>query len=246
MYAPGPPPGPPPGWSPQGGHYPGGPPAGPYGPPPQGPPPGGPFPPARPQKSGPPVALIVIVVLVVLLGCGGAAYLATVSSGRYPKLIWACVLMPPGDVASLVPHGLPEGTPPTGKALDSSCHWSNLAALNAGLEKQDAGLNIRIQRYGRGLLSSGEKEAHKWLRFKADGSPVRHPGVPISGYGDEAVRISRAYGGEFDAIVFRDSNVVVEVAAEVDDHPDPQAALAWNRTQRAATLVQQRLRALRP
>jgi hypothetical protein len=238
-------PGPPPGWSPQG--HPGAsfPPGPPGFPSPPGPPVGGPFPGARPpRRSGPSAALVVLVVLVLVLA-GGAAYLATISSGRYPKLIWACVLLPPDQAQVLVPHGLPEGGAPKSGDHDSSCRWGNIVAENVGLEKQGAFLTVRVTRYGRGLLTSAEDSAHKWLLFTASGSGVKAAGTGISGYGDEAYRMPKAFGGEFDSIVFRDSNLVVEVAAEVDDHPGSQAELAWSRTQRAAALVGQRLRTLR-
>jgi hypothetical protein len=224
-------PGPPPGWSQQG--YPGGP-----------VPPGFPPPVARPpRRSGPPVALIVLIVPVLIL-VGGVGYLATISTGRYPKLVWACVLLPPDQAQALVPHGLPEGGAPKSGDHESSCRWGNIAANNVGLEKQSAFVTVRVTRYGRGVARSAEDNAHKWLVFTASGSPVGATGTAISGYGDEAYRRPKAFGGEFDSIVFRDSNLVVEVAAEVDDSPGSQVQLAWSRTQRAAALVEQRLRAL--
>jgi hypothetical protein len=236
----GPPPGMPP--PPPGGPYPGSPPQGPY--PPAMPGPGYGGPPPRRARSGSPVALIVIIAFAVLLA-GGGVYLATISSGRYPKLMYACALLLPSDIATLAPHGLPEGTAPAKGSDESSCTWDNLAAQNAGLEKQDASMNVRVQRYGRNLAVSAEHNAHKWLRYKTGGSAVSLPGTPIAGYGDEAVRVPRAYAGTFDKIVFRDSNLVVEVAAEVDDHPGPQPALAWSRVQQATRIVLQRLRLFR-
>lgn len=225
----------------------------PYGPPPgpptvpqhgYGPPPGAPPTPPGP-RSGPPAALIVLVVLVVLIGGGGGAYLATISRGAYPRLVWACTLVAPADAASLVPHGLPKGSPPGGDAADSDCTWSNALAENAGLEKQGVDLTVRVKRSGRDLLSSAEDNAHQTLVLETNGSVVHAAGTPISGLGDEAVRVPKAFGGEFDSIEFRESNLVVVVAVEVDDHPGSQTALAWSRTQRAAALAQQRLRTLR-
>lgn len=250
MSAPGPPPygpypaGPPPGMP--GGAYPGGPPAppgqpGPFGP--QGPHPFGGPPPRRP-RSGSPIALIAVIVVVVLLA-GGGVYLATISSGRYPKLMYACSLLLPSDIATLAPHGLPDGTAPAKGSNESSCTWDNLAAQNAGLEKQAASVHVEVERHGRDLAVSAEHNAHKWLRFNTDGSAVSLPGTPIAGYGDEAVRVPRAYGGTFDKLVFRDSNLVVEVAAEVDDHPPAQPAIAWSRVQQAARIVLRRLRLFR-
>lgn len=238
MSVPGPPPGPPPYGPSYGPTYPG-PPAMPqhgYGPPP-GAPPG--------RRSGPPVALIVIAVLVVLIGGGGGAYLATISSGAYPKLLWACTVVPPADAASLVPHGLPKGSPPGSGAADSTCTWSNLLAQNTGLEKQGANLTVRVRRSGRDLFNSAEDNAHKALVFDTNDSGIHPAGTPISGYGDEAVRVPKAFGGQFDSIEFRESNLVVVVAVEIDDHPGEQTALAWSRTQRAAALAHQRLRTLR-
>jgi hypothetical protein len=172
-------------------------------------------------------------------------YLATISSGAYPKLPWACTLVPPGDVAALVPYGLPKGGIPTSGDTESTCMWSNVVAQNAGLEKQDANLNLRVRREERGLMTSAEANAHKWLVFDTRGSAVPSAGAPISGYGDEAVRVPKAYGGQFDAITFRESNLLIEVAVEIDDHPGYHPELAWSRTQRAATLIHQRLRTLR-
>lgn len=191
-------------------------------------------------RSGPPVALIVILTLVVLVGGGGGVYLATISGGAFPKPVYACSLVPATDLMALVPHGLPKGSQ---TSSESSCTWDNIVAENAGLEKEDADLEIRVTHYGRGLTSSAEDNAHKWLH--RPGSAVRGEGQPISGYGDEALRIPKAFGGQFDAIDFRESNLVIEVGAEVDDHPGYQTALAWSRTQRAATLVHQRLASLR-
>ncbi|MFB9835470.1 hypothetical protein [Actinoallomurus acaciae] len=209
--------------------------------PPGGPP--GPFPPA-PSARRPPIALIVIAALVVVVGGGGAAYLATISSGAYPKAIWACALIPVADSAALVPHGLPKGSPPANN--ESTCTWSNLVAVNAGLEKTTANLTVHARRQGRGLLSSAESGAHQELVAETDGSSgVRSAGTPLSGYGDEAARVPKAFGGEFDSIVFRDSNLVVEVAVELDDHPGAQTSEAWNRTQRAASLAARQLRTLR-
>src|SRR5256885_11635221 len=158
--------------------------------------------------------------------------------------MWACVLLPPDQAQALVPHGLPEGSAPKSGDHESSCRWGNIAAQNVGLEKQGAFVTVRVTRYGRGLLSSAEDNAHKWLLFTARGSGVKAPGTAISGYGDEAYRIPKAFGGEFDSIVLRDSNLVIEVAAEVDDSPGSQVELAWSRTQRAAALVEQRLKPL--
>jgi hypothetical protein len=179
----------------------------------------------------------------VVVGGGGAAYLATVSSGAYPKTIWACALIPASDVAALVPHGLPEGSPPADS--ESTCTWSNLVAANAGLEKTTANLTVHEWRQGRGLLRSAESNAHQELVDETDGSVVRSAGTPLSGYGDEAERVPKAFGGQFDSIVFRDSNLVVEVAVELDDHPGAQTSEAWNRTQRAASAAVRQLRTLR-
>lgn len=218
--------------------------------PPGGPPappgmPGRPLPPASPARK-PPVALIVIAALVVLVGGGGGVYLATISGGAYPKVIWACALLPAADAATLVPHGLPKGSPPGDGDGESTCTWSNLVAVNAGLEKTSANLTVRARRTGRGLLRSAESNAHQWLVSETDGSSaVRSAGTPVSGYGDEAMRVPKAFGGEFDSIVFRDSNVVVEVAVELDDHPGAQTSEAWSRTQRAASLTARQLQRLR-
>jgi hypothetical protein len=218
-------PGPPPGWSPQNAPHP--------GPPPPG------------RRSGPPVALIVIAVLVVLVGGGGGAYAATISSGAYPTVVWACTLVPPADATLLVPHGLPKGSPPAAGADESSCTWSNLLAENVQLERQGMTLTLRVRRAGRGLLSSAESKAHKEMAGEPSGSLVRSAGTPISGYGDEAVRVPKAFGGHFDAIVFRESNLIVEVATEADGTPDDRTALAFKLTQQAASRADQRLRALR-
>lgn len=247
-------PGGPPGMPPQGGPFPGGPgpyppggpvpppgpPGGPYAGGPPGPPYGAPFPPSGPRRSGPPVALIIVAVLVLLVVVGGGFLAVGVSGGRYPKTIWACTLIPVEAVSTLVPHGLPQTSPPKKGEADSSCVWDNIVAVNAGLEKQSATLTVRLSRKGRGLFTSADGNAHKWLEFTAD------RGSPISGYGDEARRVPRAFGGEFDSIVFRDGNVVVTVAAEADDHPGAQTALAWSRTQRAAVTVRNRLHQLWP
>ncbi|MGH3377132.1 MAG: hypothetical protein ACRDP6_20575 [Actinoallomurus sp.] len=230
-------PGPPPGWSPQGPPYPGPPPVTQpsYGPPPA--PPG--------HRSGPPVALIVIAVLIVLVGGGGGAYAATISSGAYPRIVWSCTLVSPADATLLVPHGLPKGSPPGPGATESSCVWSNLLAENVQLEHQGMNLTLRVRRAGRDLLSSAETNAHKELVAQTSGSAVRSAGSPISGYGDEAVRVPRAFGGHFDAIVFRASNLVVEVAMEASGTPDDRTALAYRLTQQAASRADQRLRSLR-
>jgi hypothetical protein len=231
-------PGPPPGWSSQP----------PYPPQPPGPPqpfpqPGMVGPPGRRRRSAAVVPLVILLVVVVGLG-GGGAYLA-LHRGAYPKLMWACTLTPPAKLAAIVPHGLPKGDRPEDDDSESSCVWDNGLAVDAHLTRQDVHLTVRVTRYGISQHGGAEDTAHHWLRFRTTNTVGHSEGTPIPGYGDEAARLSKAFGGNFDAIVFRDSNLVIEVAAEIEDYPAPQPELAWNRTQQAAALVNQQLRIFR-
>jgi hypothetical protein len=182
------------------------------------------------------VALLVIA-LVVLVGGGGAAYLVTMSSGAYPSLMSACTLVSPTYLPTLVPEGIPNGDPTDAGDTESSCTWNDPVDEGVGPTYQKSELIVRVRRYGRGLLKSADDNAHQALRAEA--------GDAISGYGDEATKVTKAHAGRFDGIEFRESNLVVEVGAVVKEGPGDNTALAWSRTQQAAAVIHQRLRALR-
>jgi hypothetical protein len=204
---------------------PGGPASGPPFAPPYPPAYAPPGPPAGAAKGGRGIAIVLVLLLAVplLAVLGGTGWYLTRPAGAFKALPGPCALLPLQDVQRFVPQSLPQGDFGVRKdGVVRQCMWRSTTGIGGG----SATLTVGLRFYGRSLAKGADEAARQAIKEDAYGGygpdpmagPPRHKAGVQPGLGDEAYRIEKAFGGQFDSVVFRRGNVMVTVAYEYDRH----------------------------